>query len=58
MDPVFDSKTQLWTIQRPGEDPETLPRICQKCRRDTQFPLFDGCMPGGPHCPYGFEPCL
>ena len=30
--------------------------ICKQCKRNTQAPLFDGCMSA--NCPLGFEPCL
>lgn len=30
--------------------------VCEECHRNTQAPLFDGCMT--PNCPRGYEPCL
>lgn len=31
-------------------------RICKKCERNIDAPLFDGCM--NKNCPHGFEPCF
>lgn len=44
-------------IQDGEPDKSLLPRICTVCWRDTQAPLFDGCMNEN-RCPYGFKPCL
>ena len=38
------------------DEPKNIPGFCKTCRRDTNAPLFDGCI--NADCPHGYKPCL